>query len=451
MDVAQFLRSVEVFESLSPAAAGELADKVDTERFAAGDRIVARGEPGDRMFVLVEGEVRIPVVDDHGRELFLAHLGPKQVFGEMALLTGEPRSADVYAVSDCSCLVVGQATVEELRQERPEISRILTAILGERLISMGGIRRVGKYRLAGELGEGRMSKVFDAVHPTLDRPLAIKMLSHELVYQPHFAERFRHEARAIAHLHHPNIVEIYDTEEAYATLFIVMERVSGTVLDRAIKRAGRLSYGSTRDILCQLASALGAAHQKGIVHRDVKPSNVALSFEGQVKLMDFGLAFSPDIASTEEGQEEVVGVGTPCYMAPEQIQGDRVDGRSDIYSLGILAYEMLTGEPPFLGNMYYVLHQHLHGEVPSLSESCPDAPRDLVDFVARATARRPEDRFATCEDAVRSLDTGGAASLSSLVIHSLTLISEPAARESVHELLEEFRTRARRLPGVVVQ
>jgi serine/threonine-protein kinase len=132
-------------------------------------------------------------------------------------------------------------------RETPEIARFLTAILGERLISIGGIRQVGKYRLAGELGQGRMSLVFEAVHPTLDRPVAIKMLSHEIVYQPHFARRFRHEARAIAQLRHPNIVEVYDTEEAYATFLIVMERVAGTVLDRAIERAGRLSFDDCRE------------------------------------------------------------------------------------------------------------------------------------------------------------------------------------------------------------
>ena len=451
MEVAKFLRSVDVFASLCPAAATELANKVELTEFTAGQRIVARGEPGDRMFVIVEGEVRIPILDENDQQKFLAHLGRAQIFGEMALLTGRPRTADVLAVSDCRCLSLEKKTVEELMQERPDIARFLTAILGERLISIGGIRQVGKYRLAGELGTGRMSLVFEAMHPTLDRPVAIKMLSHELIYQPHFAERFRHEARAIAQLRHPNIVEVYDTEEAYATFFIVMERVPGTVLDKAIEKAGRLSFETSREILRQLASALGAAHSRGIVHRDVKPSNVAFAYEGQVKLMDFGLSFSREIAVAEDQEGEIVGVGTPCYMAPEQIEGPRVDGRCDIYSLGIVAYEMLTGKPPFNGNMYHVLHQHLHSRVPSLLEAVPEAPEDLVEFIRRATARDPEDRFASCEEAARSLEGSGTLSLSSLGIDGLTLVFDPSAKEKAEALLEECRERAQQIPGVVVR
>ncbi|MBZ0113974.1 MAG: protein kinase [Thermoanaerobaculia bacterium] len=450
MEVAQFLRSVDVFASLSAAAATELAAKVEIVDYPAGTRILARDEPGDRMFVIVEGEVRIPILDENGKQRFLAHLESTQIFGEMALLTGRPRTADVIAVTPCRCLSLRKATVEALMSDLPEIARFLTAILGERLISIGGIQQVGKYRLAGELGRGKMSLVFEAVHPTLNRPVAIKMLSHELVYQPHFAERFRHEARTIAQLRHPNIVEVYDTEEAYATFFIVMERVAGIVLDEAIRRAGRLPPETARDILRQLTSALGAAHHRGIVHRDVKPSNVAFAYEGQVKLMDFGLAFSPEIALTEKLQEDVAGVGTPCYMAPEQIRGTRIDGRCDIYSLGILAYEMLTGDPPFVGNMFHVLHQHLHGSVPSLREAVPDAPGDLVEFVARATARDAADRFADCEEAARCLDpAGGATSLASLGVQTLTLVYDPESREKAEALLDDCRRQAREIPGVL--
>jgi serine/threonine-protein kinase len=403
------------------------------------------------MFLIVEGEVQVPILDDDGRQRFRARLGPKQIFGEMALLTGEPRLADVIAVEPCLCLGFAQPTVDRLMHDKPEVARLLTAILGERLVSTGGIRQVGKYKLAGQVGEGRMSRVYEAVHPTLDRPVAIKMLSHELVYQPHFTERFRNEARIVAGLRHPNIVQVYDTEEAYATFFIVMERLPGATLQQHLEERGRLPFDMVRRVLAQLAAALHAAHLRGIVHRDVKPSNVMIGPEGGVKLMDFGLAYTPEEAN-QDGEPQTVGLGTPAYMPPEQIEGGAIDARSDVYALGIVAYEMLTGRAPFQGNLYHVLHQQLHTAVPALAESVHDVPADLAAFVARATRKAPGDRFADCEDVLDALGAPAATgSLANLGVRTLTLLFDPSQAAAADDLIDETLRKAAAIPGIAAR
>lgn len=453
MDIAAFLRSVEVFSGLGPEAADELAEQCEEGTFEAGETILRRGMAGDRMFVIVEGEVQVPILDEDGKQRFRARLGPRQIFGEMALLTGEPRLADVIAMEPCRCLTFAQPTVEKLMRERPEVARLLTAILGERLVSAGGIRQVGKYKLAGQVGEGRMSRVYEAVHPTLDRPVAIKMLSHELVYQPRFAERFRNEARIVAALRHPNIVQVYDTEEAYATFFIVMERIPGSTLEELIVSRGRLPFDMVRRVLGQLASALHAAHLRGVVHRDVKPSNVMIGPEGSVKLMDFGLAYTPEeTAGDGEEAPQVVGLGTPAYMPPEQIQGGTIDARSDIYALGIVAYEMLTGEAPFQGNLYRVLHKQLHSEIPSPREEIPDLPDDLHGFVERATDKEPGRRFQDCEQVLRELGVpAGAGAMANLDVRTLTLLFDPSRKSAAEDLIEEAVRRASEIPGLLAR
>lgn len=452
MDIVNFLRQVEAFEQLDPVGARHLAGEIREQSFPAGAHIIERDQVGDCMYVLVIGEVEVPIVDERGERLFTVRLGPRQIFGEMALLTGEPRTADVIANSDCHCLVLEKHSVEQLMREQPPIARFLTTILGHRLLAANGIKKVGKYRLVGELGRGSMGIVYEAIHPTLERPVAIKMLSHELVYRPQFVERFRNEAKIIARLRQPGIVEVFDTEEAYATFFIVMEKLPGSSLEEEIEACGRLDEGTARGILCQLAAALELAHRNGIVHRDVKPSNIVMGGNGQVKLMDFGLALDPEIEKSVSGGE-TLRVGTPVYMAPEQINGEPLSGQSDIYSLGIIAYEMLVGEPPFSGNIPQIMQQHLHEPVPDPSARRPGLAQDLRQFIDKACAKHPEQRFSDCAEILRHLggSTKQAVDLSHLQAETLTCVFPPERRHEVEEIFNDFRLRLRKLSGVLVR
>lgn len=461
MDIVNFLRQVEAFEQLDPAGARHLAEEIREQSYAAGDTILQRGQEGDCMYVLVLGEVDVSIVDEDGERLLSVRLGPKQIFGEMALLTGDPRTADVVANSDCHCLVLEKHSVEHLIREQPPIARFLTTILGHRLLAANGIKQVGKYRLVGELGRGSMGIVYEAIHPTLERPVAIKMLSHELIYRPQFVERFRNEAKIIARLRQPGIVEVFDTEEAYATFFIVMEKLPGHSLEEEISAHGRLDEASVRSILCQLASALEVAHRHGIVHRDVKPSNIVRGIDGQVKLMDFGLALDPEAEKAVCGGESL-RVGTPVYMAPEQVNGEPLSGKSDIYSLGIIAYEMLIGMPPYVGNIPQVMQQHINGPVPDPGERRADLAEDLRAFVQKACAKLPSQRFADCGEILRHFGaverSGPALALApastaavDLEVETLTCVFPPQHRLEVEAALDDCRRRLRQMQGVLLR
>jgi CRP-like cAMP-binding protein len=404
-DIAAFLKELGPFSTLSPSALQGISRMVRVRSFGAGERIIARGAPGDAMYIIREGEVRVPIVDAHGKETFVAKLGRGQFFGEMSLMTGDPRAADVFAATPVSTLVIAKDVFEEIVKRTPSLARFLTQILADRL-SEGGLmasKTIGKYQLLGELGRGGMSVVYNAIHTSLNRPVAVKMLNHQLAFDEKFRSSFHQEALVIASLDHENIVTVYDTEQAYATFFIVMEFVRGMALSKMIENSGRIPFEQSRDLLLQMCRALGYAHQHGIVHRDVKPTNVLLTHDSRVKLMDFGIA---RVQRGEAKPEDEEIVGTAEYMAPEQIQGTGVDRRTDIYALGITAYQMLTGELPYVAaNPYDVLLAHVTKPMPSIRAKVPGAPEELYGFVERATEKDPARRFQSLEEAERFLET----------------------------------------------
>jgi serine/threonine protein kinase len=217
----------------------------------------------------------------------------------------------------------------------------------------------GKYRLDAFLSHGGMGGVYRATHVMLDKTVAVKLINPELVTSPEIVRRFQREARAATALSHPNIVAVYDLGQTpEGTLYIAMEFVDGPTLKSVIQRGGPMPPARIVGILRQLASALAAAHAHGVIHRDLKPHNVMLTGQDIAKLVDFGIA-----KTFEEGTQLTVAgftPGTPQYMSPEQAEGRVVDARSDIYSLGVVAYEMITGDVPFSGDsMASILVKHM--------------------------------------------------------------------------------------------
>jgi tRNA A-37 threonylcarbamoyl transferase component Bud32 len=265
----------------------------------------------------------------------------------------------------------------------------------------------GRYRLAGILGEGAMGQVFVAENLSIGRRVAIKMLRPELLADAVFRRRFQKEAEAIAAIEHRNVVRFFDLVVGDPT-FLVMEYVEGPTLAQVLRQEKRLEVGRALDVARRLAWALDAAHGAGVIHRDVKPSNVLLASDVELgedpRLIDFGLAklaVGVDDPLTKAGQI----VGTPHYMAPEQIANKDIDQRSDVYSLGCVLYHMIAGNPPFGGtDDLQILYQQVHREAAPLRANAPNLPAELEALLQKALAKDPARRIATMRELAEALD-----------------------------------------------
>jgi predicted Ser/Thr protein kinase len=248
----------------------------------------------------------------------------------------------------------------------------------------------GRYRLLRRIASGGMGSVWEAEDTILHRKVAVKVLSEALAEEDRFVERFRREARAAAGLSHPNVAGVFDYGEDCERPFIVMELIDGETLADRLRRQGRLPWPEAVAIAGQVAGALEAAHRTGIVHRDVKPGNIMLTPSGNVKVMDFGIA-----AATWAAPLTATGtaMGTATYISPEQTSGKRATPESDVYSLGVVLYEMLTGEPPFTGDTpVAVAMAHVRDTPPPLRQRAPDVPAHVDLVTQRALAKDPKLR-----------------------------------------------------------
>jgi serine/threonine protein kinase len=259
----------------------------------------------------------------------------------------------------------------------------------------------GRYELEKLVGSGGMSNVFRAHDRLLERTVALKILHEQYTRDDDYVERFRREARAVAQLTHPNIVTVIDRGEQDGRQFIVFEYVEGQNL-KDLSSHGPLDPHEAIRLALQVARALSFAHNRGLVHRDVKPQNVLLNEDGQAKVTDFGIARSLDVHGvTQTGTV----LGTSDYIAPEQARGQKVDPKTDIYSLGAVLYELLTGEVPFAGdNFVAVAMRHVNEPAPSVLEHRPDCPLRLDLAIQRAMAKDPADRFASMDDFCAELE-----------------------------------------------
>jgi serine/threonine-protein kinase len=274
----------------------------------------------------------------------------------------------------------------------------------------------GRYRLRHEIARGGMAEVWEAEDSVLGRAVAVKLLLPELAADPSFLERFRREAIAAARLAHPNVVGIFDTGIDDGLAFIVMELVDGTTLRETLTERGALPPGEAVDIAAQVAGALEYAHRAGIVHRDVKPANILLCRDGRVKVADFGIAKAAAKSISGDGApgQDLTGtgavVGTAKYLSPEQVDGRPVDGRTDVYALGIVLYEMLCGRPPFVGETDMAIGlQHLDRKPLSPRQVKAGIPKPLEAIVLRALAKDPDGRYAgaaAMQSALLSVDVG---------------------------------------------
>lgn len=266
-------------------------------------------------------------------------------------------------------------------------------------------KTVRDYKIISKIGEGGMGIVYSAEHVHLEKKVAIKCLSPQLGLNSDFLDRFRKEAKAQANLTHPNIIQVNDFFEDGGQFFLVLEYVEGLSLDELIAQKGKLPEKEALEVFKDILRGLNFAHSKGIIHRDVKPSNIILTKDGTAKIMDFGIAL---MMGVERKTKTGMTIGTAHYMSPEQIKDPKnMDHRSDIYSAGIILYEMLAGRVPFDGDTEAVIYlKHLEEVAPDIKSSTEISPI-LEGILVKALEKNPEDRYAGCGEFLTYVEAYG--------------------------------------------
>ena len=393
-----FILNTKFFSSLPQDSICPLLNSLTTRQVKARERIITQGSEGDSLYIIRKGSCVVNI-EKSGVLHPVARLKVGDIVGEMAVLTGERRSTHVDAETDMDLLRLTRTQFDQLSEEYPDMRNFLTEIITQRFASskLTANRTIGKYIIREILGQGGWSIVYKGVHETLNFPVAVKMLKHNMAMDPDFQEKFRNEAKTIARLNHPNIVKVYDIEELYRTVFIVMEYLEGYTLEYLMEYMPKPSLAGMVDIILRICAGLEYAHKQGIVHQDLKPANIFMHSDGQVKIVDFGLA-------CPQGNIDFDLPGTIFYMAPEQIEGTPVDERTDIYSLGIMVYEMLTGKRPFpeddLGKL---MDLHLTEDAPDPRSIVPDLPDELHSVIMKSIRKDPSNRYRSVSDILAEL------------------------------------------------
>lgn len=298
-----------------------------------------------------------------------------------------------------------------------------------------------RYRIQSVIGEGGMAMVYKATDLRLDRSVAVKIMRDEMADDEEFRSRFCAESHAVAMLSHPNIVAVYDVSHSDAMEYIVMELVDGITLKQYIDRKGALAWKEALHFARQIAKALSHAHERGIIHRDIKPQNIMLLRDGTIKVGDFGIAALENEIHEENGQ----AIGSIHYIAPEQARGEFPDARSDIYSLGVVMYEMLTGEKPYIGETIgEIAVQHMNADPVPPHEKKPDIPPELERITLKAMNADIAERYQTAGELLEDLDKFGAAQHQEVVEEP-----EPVAPIKTKELSKKKFVRRRRRAGKV--
>ena len=425
--LAHSLRSVPLFKELPAGDLVNIWRHLSQVQIAAGEVVFRRGDPGDRFYVLHSGSLEVSLgLGSDG--VHIRRLVPGDSFGELAILTGSPRSADIAAVEDAVLWVLERRDFEALTATSVPLLQALNrglcslidklthqvedleGSLGTRTRTGVAGMRFGPFRVMEQIGAGGMAVVYSAIHVETEQAVALKVLPAAWGESGDFRQRLEQEASVLGRLDHPGVIRVLDAGQLAARegggYWFAMDWLPHA-LDRVLRAQfpEPLPVASTLSICAKVAEALHAVHDAGVVHRDVKPSNILLRHDGAPVLTDFGLVLiQSDAAAGRRMTMENVIVGTADYMSPEQVSGAPMDGRSDVYSLGVVLYELLCGHVPFAGrDPYEILNAHVAEPPPALPGAVPGR---LQEVVMQALRKRPEERFASARslaDALREV------------------------------------------------
>ena len=395
----QFLKGTDLFSAAPAESKNQLMACLAPMTIRAGERFIRQGDEANCLYLIQKGSCAISV-EKNGVTNPVTLRKSGELVGEMSILIGEHRTAHGEAETDMAVWRMSRVEFDELCLAYPSIREFVTELITKRISQSKFTphRTIGKYVITDVIDEGGWGIVYKGVHESLSLPVAIKMLKHAMAMDTDFSNKFENEAHVIASLNHPNIVRVYDIEHLYRTIFIVMEYLSGQSLKEVLEGTPRLPFPQAMNWLVQTGEGLEYAHQQGIVHQDIKPGNIFIKKGNRVKIVDFGLACPAGTG------DDLDLAGTPYYMAPEQIDGDLVDERTDIYSLGITAFEMFTGQKPFPGpNVGEILKAQREWPVPDCCSVNSDLPTELNDFIQRATQKDPSMRHQTMSQVLADL------------------------------------------------
>jgi len=449
----EFLNGTRFFNGISRDAAGIILDCFDSRQVKAGERFINQGEPGDSCYIIRKGTC-VASVEKDGELHTVGRMREGDIVGEMAILTGEPRSAHVDAETDMQVWCFTRNEFDIIAELHPELRMILTEIIADRFRSrtLTAKRTIGKYVVTDILGQGGFSIVYRGIHAGLNMPVAVKMMKHDLAMNGDFLSKFHSEAKTIAGFNHENIIKIYDFEELFRTVFIIMELVDGETINDMLAREKILPFRRIIDLLLQICTGLAYAHHHDIIHRDIKSANMYVRKDGQLKILDFGLSAPP-------GTENVDFMGSVPYLSPEEIEGEAVDQRTDIYSLGITAYEMVTGKMPFPeDDLMKLSEMHLSEDIPDPAKLRPDVPEELRRLIFKACARNPAHRYRNIKEVIQTLQPLAKEhgvprkqmSTGKKHMTTLHLLYRENQQLALKRILEEFADKAEKL-GIILK
>jgi serine/threonine protein kinase len=423
-----------------------LAAKVTCQLISAGERFITQGDVQQTAYIIQRGACLL-IVEKDGQLHPVGHLGRGDIVGIRSFLTGEPQSAHAEAETAMELWALDKNLFENISKEDPELLEFLTELVASRFDSRRPTadRVIGKYMATDIIGRGAYSIVYKGLNTDLSMPVAIKMLRHNLAVDPDFISGFRNEAKTIAGLKHENILRVYDIEERFNTVFIIEELVEGESLENMLKRLKCIAPKLAISFLIQLCSGLQYAHRKGIIHRDINTSNIFVQQNDQLKILDFGL-------SCPIGTEDFASFGTMAYMAPEQIKSEPMDARTDIYALGITAFEMLAGERPFPEtDPRKLIDLHLNCGIPDPADVIPNISEPLRQIILKACRQSPDQRYQTVTQALDELnrlaDELGIASKhptdEKINMTSLFMVYNENQQPAIKQLIKSLRAQAK--------